>query len=64
MLEEPGEEQVRLVIQLPASIRDEAAQAAEVEDRSLASLIRVLLRQYLDQRRAERSSPRTRRSAH
>jgi hypothetical protein len=35
-----------------------------VEDRSLASLIRVLLRQYLDQRRAERSSPRTRRSAH
>jgi metal-responsive CopG/Arc/MetJ family transcriptional regulator len=51
---EPAEENVRIVITLPKSLRDAAEQAAQEDERSFAALVRYLLRQYLEQRRAER----------
>jgi DNA-binding NarL/FixJ family response regulator len=54
----PGEPTVPLVIQLLRTLRDEAAKVAEEEERSLAGLIRVLLREHLDRRRAEHLTER------
>jgi hypothetical protein len=42
---------IRIVISVPESLRDEAAKLAKEEDRSLAALIRIALRAYLDARK-------------
>ncbi len=42
---------------MPASLREEAAKAAAEDERSLAALIRHLLRQYVEDRRRSKEKP-------